>query len=219
VATLQKDILATIEHMELASAKDGGKPAVTESAYHTSSGIRASYASRMQATIPWTTELLERHADLRTKFGVTIEDLGKAKGVMVHVTALWNRLMGLPGTPTLDIARSDAKVAAHLPGSGLDDDDLARMLAFAGWRQTVEAGLPHMATKQAELAALDLDHLVGLATALELAKALKPANRRAARAWKKDKKKGSPDRSVGRFRPLGPVAAGSIRPGRGERGR
>ena len=190
VASLQKDILTVIQQMELAAPKAGQRPAVTESSYHTSSGIRASYASRMQATIPWTLGVLSEHPDVRANFGVTTDEIAQATNVITHVDAVWRRVMKPPGMPSLDVAKSDARVAAHLGPSGLDDSDLGRMLAFAGWRHAVEAGLPGLAAKQAELAALNLEELTTQATGAELAKALKPANQRAARAWRIAKKKG-----------------------------
>jgi hypothetical protein len=63
----------------------------------------------------------------------------------------------------------------------------------------VDAGLSKLAPKQAELAALDLEQLTARAT--ELAKALRPANQRAARAWKdREEERPSPARPSDRGR-------------------
>jgi hypothetical protein len=121
---------------------------------------------------------------------VTTDQIREATNVITHLDALWDSVMNLPGTASLDVAKSDAAIAKELGPSGLDDSDLGRMLAFAGWSHAVEAGLPKMAPKLDELAGLNLEQLTMVATGAELAKALRPANKRAARAWKIDKKKG-----------------------------
>jgi len=187
VTQLVADILSVIEQMEVGT---GG--AVTESNYHTSSGIRASYASRMQATIPWTIDLLKRHAELRTKFGVTMAELQSAEKCVAAVSAVWKAVMALPAGTTLENAKKNPTVAAKLPNAGLDDDDLGRMLAFGSWRGQVIAGLPDRAEHIAALKELSAADLAAQASSAELAAALKPANKRALAQWRKAKKKGKP---------------------------
>lgn len=184
---LVADILAVIEQMEVGK---GG--AVTESTYRTSSGVRASYASRMQATIPWTIDLLKRHAELRTRFDVTLDELRAAEKTIAAVSALWRAVLALPAGTTLEQAKADPKVAAALPDSGLDDGDLGRMLAFGQWRNEVITTLPSRAERIKELQELSPEELAAQATAAELATALKPANQRALAQWRKAKQKGKP---------------------------
>lgn len=187
VAQLVADILAVIEQMEVGK---GG--AVTESSYRTSSGIRASYASRMQATLPWTIDLLKRHAELRTQFNITLDELTAAEKTMAAVSALWKAVLALPAGTSPEQAKADPKVAAKLPDSGLGDDELGRMLTFGQWRAQVIAGLPSRAERIKELQKLTPDELAAQATAAELATALKPANQRALAGWRKAKQKGKP---------------------------
>lgn len=184
---LVADILTVIEQMEVGA----GGP-VTESSYDTSSGTKASYASRMQATLPWTIDLLRRHKELRQKFSITIAELDTAQAYMNAVSAVWSSVMALPAGTTPEQAKQDAAVTAKLGPSGLDDADLQRMLAYGNWRAQVVSGLQERAATVTALHELGAEDLAQQATPGELTAALKPANKRASAEWRKAGNKGKP---------------------------
>lgn len=185
-AQLVADIIVVIQQLEV------GGGAVTESSYDTSSGTKASYASKMQATVPWTLDLLKRHKELRTKFSITMDELKSAQQYVDDVSALWKAVMALPGGSTLEQAKKSAVVTTKLTASGLDDADLQRMLTFGNWRSQVISGLKTRTTAITALQYLSAEELAAAATAAELAAALKPADKRALTEWRKAKKKGKP---------------------------
>jgi hypothetical protein len=185
-AQLVADIITVIQQLEV------GGGAVTESSYDTSAGTKASYASKMQATVPWTLDLLKRHKELRTKFSITMDELKSAQQYVDDVSALWKAVRALPGGSTLEQAKKSAVVTTKLTAAGLDDDDLQRMLTFGNWRSQVISGLETRATAITALHDLSAEELAAEATAAELAAALKPADKRALTEWRKAKKKGKP---------------------------
>ncbi|MER6958047.1 hypothetical protein [Streptomyces sp. NPDC000618] len=185
IERLIADVLRVIVEMEVGGAD---KP-VTESSYDTSSGTRASYRSRVQATLVWTLDLLGRHKELRDKFGLTTDELATAKECAAAVKAVWQAVMALPAGTTLDQAKADRTVSANLSKTGLDDADLERMRKFGAWRSEVITGLPERPEHIAELNKLSTEELAAQATAKELKNALAPANKRALAEWRKEKAK------------------------------
>ena len=113
--------------------KETGGTAV-ESRIFTSSGTKASYKSKVQATAPWAVTQLKKDAALRKQFDVTIADLSKGETRMVHAGSVWKQAMK-SGT-----AESDAFTKKHektLTAAGLTKADVAKMLKFRDFKNSV----------------------------------------------------------------------------------
>lgn len=140
-----RDVSALSEHVLTAIAQKETRQRAIESHADTSAGVKASYASQVQGTAPWTiTALKKLPAAERKKLGVTLADLRKAEARARAAGALWNKTMNSGAAPIATL-KADAGVKKALGASGLTEADLERMVAFRDLRvvmdQTADAEL------------------------------------------------------------------------------
>lgn len=161
---------------ELAALKEDTVQAIAEKETHrqaiesnmqTSAGVRASYASQLQATTGWTITALLQLDDARlATFNVTRAELRSAQARASAAGRVWNEVMATP--PTMTAAAWSSANTALLGSSGLTAADMTNMFLFRDLRTAVRAALPaDVITRQAELVALAPADVWALATPAE----------------------------------------------------
>jgi hypothetical protein len=153
---LVRDVLRAVARHET------GERAI-ESNMRTSAGVRASLASQVQATIPWTiTALLQLDEDtLRDRFSLTRAELLVAQNRGVRARQLWDAVHASPAGTTAAQLLADPTNQAHLGASGLTQGEVATMLEFRELRLETQA---EQATRRAALEALTHQQLFDRAT-------------------------------------------------------
>lgn len=106
-----------------------------ESHLATSAGVKASYASQVQATTIWTIDAVRAlpQAD-RDGMNLSTQDLNRLAGITQSTERLWRGVMG-SGTQTQAELLASPGMQGHLTGSGLSEtEDLPRMIAMRDLR-------------------------------------------------------------------------------------
>jgi hypothetical protein len=137
-----------------------------ESSMQTSAGVRASYASELQATTGWTITALLQLDDTRlATFNLTRAELRSAQARAAAAGQVWTAVMATPAA--MDAATWSAVPAnATLLGrSGLTAADMTNMFLFRDLRTAVNAAIPaDVNTRAAQILALPLSDVWQLAT-------------------------------------------------------
>jgi hypothetical protein len=143
-----------------------------ESSMQTSAGVRASYASELQATTGWTITALLQLDDARlATFNLTRAELRSAQARAAAAGQVWTQVMATAAT--MDAATWSAVPAnATLLGrSGLTAADMTNMFLFRDLRNAVNAAIPaDVNTRAAQIGALPLPDVWALATPNERAR-------------------------------------------------
>ncbi|MDA0161543.1 hypothetical protein OM076_14800, partial [Solirubrobacter ginsenosidimutans] len=130
IADLDEDITQAI------AEKETGRTAV-ESAMRTSAGVRASYASQVQATAGWTISALQALDDTRlAAFGLTRAELRDANARAVAAGAVWDAAMAT--AVGSDAAAFMTAHATQIGAAGLLRADIDRMFLFRDLRADLE---------------------------------------------------------------------------------
>ena len=143
-----------------------------ESSMQTSAGVRASYASELQATTGWTITALLQLDDTRlATFNLTRAELRSAQARAAAAAQVWTAVMATPAA--MDAATWSAVPAntTLLGRSGLTAADMTNMFLFRDLRTAVNAAIPaDVNTRAAEILALPLPDVWQLATPNERAR-------------------------------------------------
>jgi hypothetical protein len=136
-----------------------------ESTMRTSSGVRASYASQIQATGPWvlTALLALDDATLQNTFNLTRAELQSAENRANAAGQVWTAVMQSPQATTA--VTFTAANQALVGQSGLTQADMTAMFQFRDLRSLVTTTIDQYI--QANLAALNAQQVWNLATAAE----------------------------------------------------
>lgn len=116
---------------------------VSESDMRTSAGVKASYASRFQATAEWSIDAL-KNTDPQVRqreFNLTRQEVLSAEERVIKVRELWVAVHRVPANTTVATFLSNAEHRALLSQSGLNQNDLHRMLRFRTLRLEMQADL------------------------------------------------------------------------------
>ena len=159
-AALDEDITQAI------AQKETGRKAI-ESDMRTSAGVRASYASQVQATAQWSVSALLKLDDARlATFGVTRAELRDANARMVAAGAIWDSIVNPASAP--DRAAFAASNPVRMAASGLTQADIDRIFDFREVVKDLERRLANdKPTRKAELLAMTAAAVWDAATAKE----------------------------------------------------
>jgi hypothetical protein len=146
-AALDEDITQAI------AQKETGRKAI-ESDMRTSAGVRASYASQVQATAQWSVSALLKFDDARlATFGVTRAELRDANARMVAAGAIWDSIVNPASAP--DRVAFAASNPVRMAASGLTQADIDRIFDFREVVKHLERRLANdKPTRKAELLAM-----------------------------------------------------------------
>jgi len=176
LADLNEDITQAI------AEKETHRTAV-ESTMRTSAGVRASYASQVQATAGWTISALQALDDTRlAAFGLTRAELRDANARAVAADNVWDAVMATPVATTA--ATFMTTNATQIAAAGLLRADVDRMFLFRDLRADLESRLTtEVPARTTALQALPPADVWALATAAERRQvgAVKVAQMNAAR--------------------------------------
>ena len=138
-----------------------------ESSMQTSAGVRASYASELQATTGWTITALLQLDDARlATFNLTRAELRSAQARAAAAAQVWTAVMATPAAT--DAATWSTANATLLGRSGLTAADMTNMFLFRDLRTAVNAAIPaDVNTRAAQILALPLPDVWQLATPAE----------------------------------------------------
>ena len=159
-AALDEDITQAI------AQKETGRKAI-ESDMRTSAGVRASYASQVQATAQWSVSALLKLDDARlASFGLTRAELRDANARMVAAGAIWDSIVIPASAP--DRAAFAASNPVRMAASGLTQADIDRIFDFREVVKDLERRLADdKPTRKAELLAMTAAAVWDAATAKE----------------------------------------------------
>ena len=106
----------------------------------TSAGVRASYASQVQATAQWSVGALQKLDDARlATFGLTHAELRDANARMVAAGAIWDSIVNPASAP--DRAAFAAANNVRMAAAGLTPADIDRMFNFRALVKDLEQRL------------------------------------------------------------------------------
>lgn len=129
--TPSRDLDRLTEEVLTAIAIKETKCQAIESGTETSAGVKASYASQVQATAAWTiTALRKLPAEARARFGVTSRGLAAANARACAIGEVWDTVVEKSGSRAAVSLAGDARIVDALARSGLGRSDLDRMVAF-----------------------------------------------------------------------------------------
>ncbi len=139
-----------IDQVLMAISANETRHVPVESKMETSSGTRASYRSRVQATAPWAIDALRRATPLlRKRFGLDIKDLITAMLQAKNAGKLYDAVMA-SDTDSTDTLIADNQ--ASFKASKLGRRDLEKMILMKEFRALVEEKLSEaMAATEDEL--------------------------------------------------------------------
>jgi hypothetical protein len=178
-AALDEDITQAI------AQKETGRKAI-ESHMDTSAGVRASYASQVQATAQWSVSALLKLDDARlASFGLTRAELRDANARMVKAGEIWDKIVDSASAP--DRATFAAANGARMAAAGLTQADVDRMFSFRELVKDLEHRLANDKPKRkTELEALTADEVWDAATRKERQRAGAPTKKRMNPARHRD---------------------------------
>lgn len=132
----------------------------------TSSGVAASLASQVQATVPWTITALLRldEATLMTEFNLTRQELRTAQNRARRAGHLWDLIMGSPPQTTPEALLAVPAHQVLLAQTGLEQADIERIFLFRDLQRNMKQAY-HV--RQIEINALSRQELWELSTAGE----------------------------------------------------
>jgi hypothetical protein len=133
----------------------------------TSAGVRASYASQVQATTQWSVAALQKLDDTRLEsFGLTRAELRDANARMIKAGELWDSIVEPASAP--DPATFATANGVRMAAAGLTQADIDRMFSFRALVKDLEQRLADDKPKRkAELEAMTADEAWAAATPKE----------------------------------------------------
>ena len=178
-AALDEDITQAI------AQKETGRKAI-ESHMATSAGVRASYASQVQATAQWSVAALLKLDDARlASFGLTRAELRDANARMVKAGEIWDKIVDSTSAP--DRATFATANGARMAAAGLTQADIDRMFSFRELVKDLEQRLANDKPKRkTELEAMTADEVWDAATRKERQRAGAPTKTRMNPARHRD---------------------------------